>query len=128
MNNEQKITRGLIIRQPWADMILDGKKTWEMRSKQTNVRGRIALIEQGSGLIVGECWLLDSTYPLSDGEFAFYYICHKIKDTRLLKKWRIPWVIGTPKRYDKPIPYKHPQGAVVWVDLEKAGVDLSKTK
>lgn len=46
--------RALIVRQPWIDLILSGKKTWEMRGAKINVRGRIGLIEQGTGLIFGE--------------------------------------------------------------------------
>src|SRR5215831_14717644 len=34
--------RALLIRRPWIDMILDGRKTWEMRGARTSVRGRIA--------------------------------------------------------------------------------------
>ena len=49
--------RALIIRQPWIGKILDGSKTWEMRGRPTSIRGRIGLIEQGSGMIVGEATL-----------------------------------------------------------------------
>ena len=126
MNNEQKITRGLIIRQPWIGRILDGSKTWEMRSAPTKVRGRIALIEQGSGTIVGECCIVGCPQPSIPIER--FTAWHQVYNRDLLKKWRHPWELEQVKRYDKPIPYKHPQGAVVWVDLEKAGVDLSKTK
>ena len=45
--------QGLIIRQPYIDMILDGRKTWEMRSKRCNRRGQIALIQQGTKTVVG---------------------------------------------------------------------------
>jgi hypothetical protein len=39
---------GLVIDKPWIDLILDGKKTWEMRSTLTKKRGKIALIRKGS--------------------------------------------------------------------------------
>lgn len=29
------------------------------------------------------------------------------------------WVLDNAKRYDTPIPYVHPKGAVIWVNLEK---------
>jgi len=32
---------GLIIRSPCVEMILEGKKTWEMRGAYTHVRGKI---------------------------------------------------------------------------------------
>ena len=53
------MNRGLIIKQPWIELILSGKKTWEMRSRPTHIRGKIGLIEQGTGLIVGEVEIID---------------------------------------------------------------------
>lgn len=43
----------LVIAEPWIGLILDGSKTWEMRSRATRKRGRIALIRKGSGQVVG---------------------------------------------------------------------------
>lgn len=37
--------RGLILKSPWIDLILDGRKTWEIRGSNTLVRGHIALIK-----------------------------------------------------------------------------------
>ena len=56
---------GLIIRSPWIEKILAGEKTWEIRSSNTNVRGPIALIRGGSGLVVGTCDLVDCIGPLT---------------------------------------------------------------
>ena len=36
--------KALIVREPWIDLILDGHKTWELRTQPTSIRGRIALI------------------------------------------------------------------------------------
>lgn len=120
------ITRALIIRKPHIDQILDGSKTWEMRSTKTNVRGRIALIEGGSGLIVGECVLADSPPPLSRREIdrfgEAYHPYHGLTDVSLLHRWSYIWRMKDAKRYAEPIPYKHPTGAVIWVDLKKLGV------
>ena len=120
------IERALIIRQPHIGRILDGSKTWEMRSTKTKIRGRIALIEGGSGLIVGECELINSAEPLTAMEISImggaYYRLHRITDNDLLTRWPCPWALRNAKRYDKPIPYKHPAGAVIWVNLPKAGV------
>jgi len=38
--------RGLIIREPWIGMILDGSKTWELHTQHTTMRGEIALIRK----------------------------------------------------------------------------------
>lgn len=116
-------SRALIIRQPWIDLILSGEKIWEMRSRPTNVRGQIALIEAGTGLIVGETEIIDShDYPIHYATIDYYYDKHRVGDHKILEKWRYPWVMKNSKRYENPIPYSHPSGAVVWVDLKKSGV------
>jgi hypothetical protein len=108
--------RGLIIKKEWLDRIFDNGKVWEMRSRTTKIRGRISLIESGSGFIVGDVTLTDCFRPTN------FAICacksnHQIEDIRLFKKWPYSWVLEKAKRYDKPIPYRHPQGAVIWVKL-----------
>lgn len=34
--NGVEVSKGLIIKQPWINLILDGLKVWEMRSRRTN--------------------------------------------------------------------------------------------
>jgi len=108
--------KALIIKKEYLDKIFDENKIWEMRTTKTKVRGTIGLIESGTGLVVGECELIGcSDYPIpKDKEFIRY---HKIDNLDLLDEWKYAWVINKPTRYDKPIPYKHPQGAVIWVNL-----------
>ena len=108
--------RGLIIKKEWLDRIFDNGKVWEMRSKPTNIRGRIGLIESGSGMIIGEATLVDCFRPTNFARCA----CkgkHQIEDSRLFKRWPYAWVLEKTKHYDKPRPYDHPQGAVIWVRL-----------
>ena len=50
--------KGLVIREPFVDWILDGLKTWEIRRSATMIRGPVALIMGGSGTIVGTCGLV----------------------------------------------------------------------
>src|SRR5438309_11969383 len=57
--------KGLIIREPWISLILSRKKTWELRSRDTRVRGRIALIRKGSGTVVGVAELVGTLPKLS---------------------------------------------------------------
>lgn len=111
------ITRGLIIKKQWLELILSGRKVWEMRSTKTKVRGTIALIEQGSGLIVGQVELVDSPGDLTLPYVLNNHEKHLVDNHELLNKWRYPWILDKAIRYDKPIPYNHPQGAVVWVRL-----------
>jgi hypothetical protein len=37
---------------PWIEMILNGTKTWEIRTKFTKKLGPVALIKSGSGTVV----------------------------------------------------------------------------
>ena len=55
----------LIIHKQWLRKILDGSKTWEIRGSKTTNRGEIALIQKGSGKIVGTCKIVDVIGPLT---------------------------------------------------------------
>ena len=112
------ITRGLIIKKNWLDMIFDGGKVWEILGTDTKTRGKIALIESGSGMVVGDCELTTSWPMCIDDRRRIDLHC--IKNWNETVKYKVPhaWVMHYAKRYNKPIPYKHPQGAVIWVNLE----------
>jgi len=113
------ISRALIIKKQYLDLIFDNDKIWEMRSTivKPKLFGRICLIEAGSGLIVGETDLIGCGKPLSERMALLTKNFHQVEDLELLKKWKYPWLLENAKRYEKPIPYKHPQGAVIWVKL-----------
>lgn len=109
--------RGLVIREPYITDIFEGRKTWELRSRNANIRGRIALIKKGSGLILGTVHLVD-VVPLAE------------KEIKRRKEHGEPagnfgnsnkvvyaWVLQKAKRFKKPISYKHPNGAIIWVRL-----------
>ena len=107
---------GLIIKKKWLDLILDGHKLIEIRGHNTKKRGVIALIESGSGLIKGLVELYNST-PFSEKiqelDFMHRLTEHQIKE--LAYKTPYAWWLEYPVRCETPIPYKHPQGAVIWV-------------
>src|SRR5688572_13853711 len=104
--------RGLIVRKEWLDLIYQRLKTMEMRSMRTNVRGRIALIEAGTGLITGETKLIHCVEPLTRMEALSCQYMHQVKDLSLLDQWKYPWTLLETYKYMEPIPYKHPRGAV----------------
>jgi hypothetical protein len=104
------------VRKEWLDKILNNGKRWEMRSTHTKARGLIKLIESKSGHIVGECIIVGShkvTADLAKQSFD----SHQVEDLVLLEKWCYAWHLSDVKRYEKPIPYEHPKGAVIWVKL-----------
>lgn len=112
---------GLIIGGDPLEMILDKLKTWEMRGKNTTIRGRIALIKAGTKMIFGFADLVEVLGPLSMTELRKNASKHRstVQEMRngfgykKIYAWRLTNVV----RLAKPIPYKHPNGAVIWVLL-----------
>jgi hypothetical protein len=120
---QQSITRGLIIREPWVSMILDGQKDWEMRTAATKIRGPVALIAAGSGKIIGVANITDVQGPFSHAQMAFNQAHHRIPADEIGKgegeRWNIAWVMQNARRLEMPVPYNHPSGAVIWVSLDE---------
>ena len=110
--------RGLLIKTPWIDAILEGRKTWEICGSNTRVRGTIALIRSGSGHIAGTCELWDVKGPLTLAQMRKNVRKHRIPPADLARGLpyakTYAWVIGNAKALKKPIPYKHPPGAIIW--------------
>jgi len=110
--------RALIVQRHWCDLILRNLKEWEMRSSKTKFRGIFGVIEAGSGSIIGKTTLIDSLEEISEAAYFSYTHKHKISSTdHTAKNWKYPWVIKNSIRFEEPIPYIHPQGAVRWVRL-----------
>jgi hypothetical protein len=122
--------RGLLIRSPWVEQILAGRKSWEIRGSSTNVRGPIALIRSGSGKIVGTCDLVDVIGPLTLSDIQENA---SISGSDALEFKSLPydktyaWVLKNPEPLDEPIPYKHPSGAIIWVRLPDLELTTNKT-
>ncbi|NOQ17590.1 MAG: ASCH domain-containing protein [Methyloprofundus sp.] len=115
-------SKGLIIKSPYIDRILAGTKTWEMRSSSTKIRGPIALIKQGTGEIIGVANLVDVKGPLDAQDKREAIDKHQISIDRLesgeTDKWHTAWVLGNAQPLIMPVRYQHPNGAVIWVNLE----------
>lgn len=83
---------GLVIRREPLLKILKGGKTWEMRSKKIHKRGQIALIEKGTGLVVGVANLVDCKGPLNEAEMLANQDKHQITQDRInsgeIANWR----------------------------------------
>jgi hypothetical protein len=108
-------------------MILSGTKTWEMRSRSTSLRGRIALIRKRSGVVVGTVELVDCLAPLNVGTMAVTVDRHGIdpgwQPDALAAGWVIPWVLRDARALAAPVPYRHPPGAVGWVLLDPSVIE-----
>lgn len=114
--------KALIIREPWIDEILAGRKTWELRSKPFRHRGEIALIRKGSGCVVGIAELTGCLPPLDEAAMRETFHLHRVPSHKigdvLDKGWRVPWVLSNVRRLESPVPYVHRSGAVVTIDLD----------
>jgi len=118
------ITKALIVDQPWIDLILSGAKTWEMRGTGASHRGWFGLIRKGSGLVVGVARLTGSGQPLSTEEMVASMHRHHIPEHMIrsgaVAKWTTPWHLADARPLPRPVPYRHPYGAVTWVNLEES--------
>lgn len=135
----------LAIRQPWIDEIISGRKTIEVRTRNTNFRGRVALystrtkinvndidwvvkinnddyIERScpsefeQGCIIGTVEIVGCTMPNSINQFASDGSKHRIPPTRYNYNMRY-WHLSNPIRID-PIPFKMPKGAIIWSSID----------
>lgn len=116
------VTHALVVRRPWIDLILEGRKSLELRSRATSRRGWIALIPGRSGLVAGVVRLAGCTPPLNlEGlrETASRHCVPEDDWSRMLAQgWRIGWELEDAHRLPRPVPYRHPLGAVTWVRLQ----------
>lgn len=125
--------RALVIDEPWISAILKGHKTWEMRKRNCNIRGPIALVRKGSGHVVGVANLVDSRPALTTREaYAAAEDKHQIPPERQASAfrdgWVTPWVISGARALSRPVPYRHPSGAVIWVTLDPDVADAVKAQ
>jgi|SRR5947209_10374564 len=113
--------RGLVIRTEPLNAILRGEKTWEIRGRRANIRGRIALIKSGSGYVVATCEIVDCIGPLTLEELKSTTKLHGITPEELhiglpyTKTYA--WVLRNAKRSEKPISYNHKYGVITWHPL-----------
>ena len=124
--------RGLIIRDPYITDILLNRKVWEMRGMSTRIRGRIGLIKSQSGLVFGEAELTDVRGPLSYIELIESWQVGPHDREELKQTGNVPyrhndgssrtfaWVLENVITYQPPVSYRHPSGAITFVDLKRA--------
>lgn len=112
------VRKGLIIRQPWLDLILSGEKTWEMRSGRTSHRGLFGLILKGSKTVVAVAELVTVYGPLTDEVLHQSFNLHRVPHPGLTPpgkpSWNYAWELADVHRIPKPVPYTH-RSEVRWV-------------
>jgi hypothetical protein len=122
-----RITKGLIIADPWIGYILDGTKDWEMRSSRVSHRGWFGLIRKGTGAVYGVARLIEVGTQLSPTEMISTFERHRIPEHMVrsgeVAKWNTPWKLAAVRRFDQPVSYRHKSGAVTWVELDDTAID-----
>ncbi|MGZ3698371.1 MAG: ASCH domain-containing protein [Bdellovibrionota bacterium] len=113
----------LIIKKEPLDKILAGLKTWELRGRRCKKRGLIALIESGSGTIVGTAELIECEGPLThdriNENIKRLQVSRRLRpDEELPYETPYAWVLKNARRFKKPIPYNHKPGVVIWHPVE----------
>jgi hypothetical protein len=97
--------------------------TWEIRGSCATKNGRIGQLRVDLGVGVAE--LVDVVGPISLAEFRANR--RKVRLQKGQHFSRLPYprtfacVLQNPKRLKRPVPYKHPYGAVIWVSLKPRG-------
>ncbi len=109
--------RGLIVREPFASWIVEGKKIWEIRKSRTNVRGRILILN--GGRILGSVELMDVLGPFTPEELSHYKNKHLVS-YEFLKEYSkgkklYAWVLENPEKFERPKKIEVPKGAQIWV-------------
>lgn len=116
--------RGLVIMAEPLEKILNGRKTLELRKKNNKMRGPIALIQKGSGKIVGVANIGECIGPMTYSDFAARTHEHGVEASRLRsvfdEGYTIGWKLSDARRLKTPVAYTHKPGAVTWVTLDEA--------
>lgn len=110
---------GLVVKSPFIDDILNGIKKWEVRGMNTHIRGSIVLLKSGSGLALGTVNIIEVQELTLEKYNRWEYRTYLGKEPaiKLPYKKTFAYVLEEPKWFTKPIPYKHPIGAITWVNL-----------
>lgn len=108
---------GLIVKQPYASLIAEGKKKWELRSReppQSKIKHEIYLLS--SGFALGKIKIIDH-WLANKKDLAKNSKKHHLSTTFLEDDFETNvWEIDIVKSFFNPKPYCHPMGARVWVN------------
>ena len=125
------LTRGLMVRDPYATQLLNGQKRWEIRGRATQIRGPIVILKSGTGRAFGTVYLTNVIGPLAledllDTDAITDAEREEFRDNGLPYRTTYAYQVSNPRWFENPIPYEHPSGAVTWVNLP--ALDLSRAK
>ncbi len=95
MDSFKATMKCLFVRPPFAGWIVDGVKTIEYRSRATNIRGRVGIIQSMSGTVIGDVEIIGCSW---NDKIQWY-----------------EWSLANARRYKHPMAFQQKSGAVVWI-------------
>lgn len=114
-------SKALIVREPWATLLVEGKKTLELRKTSTKLRGIFAIASAKSGYLLGTVVLTDCRLmSLPEIETLTQQHCvsmHWVNSYAGVRPCLYGWSMCNAQLFQTRIPYTHKQGAVTWVNL-----------
>lgn len=120
---------GLIIDKKWLKLILDGKKTWEMRANKYKREGYIALIEKGSKSVLGVAHIDGYSGKLTIKQLQANEAKHRVPESMYCAegyKWFVAMKLSKIVRFQEPIKYQPKPGAVIWVKIGEQDVVMQE--
>lgn len=121
MDVKIKVSKLLLVPDPWASQLLSGYKKWEIRGRplSDNMLTTIAIAksrEKGVNRIYGLVDLVSCRGPLTLKEMADNLEMHRdVNDTLTLPYDKTyAWVVANPRVLKKPLDYKYKNGWVIW--------------
>lgn len=136
-------SQALFVEKQWCDRIFseDTPKIWELRSRATSKRGRVAIAMCKANVLIGEVSIIDSfcvgiraetgewipagddpvsqqNFFLSSGNIPK----HQLHDTEFVKQYKTihAWVLSDALKFPHPIPWTPKRGCVQFTDLDGA--------
>ncbi len=105
----------LLLKKKWLDAILENNKTWEIRGRNTNIRGKIYLGRKDK--IYGETFIVKS-FNVDINELKRNSNLHRIENLSSIK-YNTPfvWELENTKKYKNPIKFCRKKGQIVWCKL-----------
>lgn len=109
--------RSLVVREPWASLIVGGRKTWEIRRYPTRIRGRIGIVSRGR--LIGAVRIVEVLGPFTVEELVIHVEKH-LTPEEILREYAggaqlYAWVLQEPEEFPEPFPVEPPRGPRTWV-------------
>jgi hypothetical protein len=112
----------LVVKAPWIDMLLDGRKNLEVRSGPCKkpLNQRVFLSRSGTGLVEGSVTFRGSVALSNLSDWNAERPNHRVPDDLpFYGSTTFGWRFSNPELMATPVPYRVKRGAIVWRKFEK---------